>query len=307
MSADNSEFAFIEWARARAAQDERLTVPIGDDTACWDFPEPARCLITTDMLLEGTHFTIPPATPCLVGRKALAVNLSDVAAMAGRPLAAFISIAFPRHGDGLGEELYAGLQELAGEFGVVIAGGDTNAWDGPLAISLTLLGEATSRGPVTRGGAQPGDAILVTGELGGSLSGRHLEFAPRVREALRLHEAAPLHAMIDLSDGLASDLPHILDESRVGAELDADAIPVSESARMLNDGRAPLEHALSDGEDFELLFTVSPQDGDRLLDNPPLSIPLTRIGTIIAERKCELVDAAGNRSPLEPTGWQHRW
>lgn len=261
------------------------------------------------MLLEGAHFTLPPHTPQQVGRKALAVNLSDIAAMAGIPRAAFISIAFPRNrGPDVSRDLYTGLLDTAAEFGVVIAGGDTNSWDGPLVISVMLLGEATERGPVVRSGAKPGDWVFVTGELGGSLSsGKHLTFQPRLQEALRLNEAVLLHAMIDLSDGLSSDLWHILDESHVGAEIEADAVPVSEVARGLDDGRSPLEHALADGEDFELLFTVSPEDGQRLLDNLPVETPLSRIGLIVPERRCELVDSKGHRTPLEPVGWQHRW
>jgi thiamine-monophosphate kinase len=344
----NAEFAFIERSRRRVRGCERLTVPIGDDAACWEFPRPARCLVTTDMLLDGVHFRLGETPPQLVGRKALAVNLSDVAAMAGRPLAAFVSVAFPRNSDPdaagvrataalrderLADGLYDGLLQLADEFGVVVAGGDTNAWDGPLVISVTLIGEATDRGPVTRGGARPGDWIFVTGELGGSMVssqgfpeipgnwGRHLTFPPRVNEALRLHEAVALRAMIDLSDGLASDLPHILDESGVGAVLRADAIPVSDAAldacaaahpsgaaaRSAADGRSPLQHALGDGEDFELCFTVSPADGARLLADPPIAPRLSHIGTITAERQCELVDADGNRTPLPRAGWEHRW
>jgi len=314
------EFAFIDWVRARAAMTDRLSVPIGDDAACWEFPEPSRCLVTTDMLMEGTHFTFPEATPQQVGRKALAVNLSDIAAMAGRPLAAFISVAFPKtHGSqpvGLGSQpvgllttgLYEGMLPLAEEFDTVIAGGDTNAWNGPLVVSLTLLGEVVGNGPVTRSGAQPGDGIFVTGRLGGSLAdGSHFHFQPRVEEALRLNETASLHALIDLSDGLASDLLHILEESGVGAEIEADAILISDAANTLTDGQTPLQHALSDGEDFELCFTVSPSDAERLLNDPPIAVPLTRIGTIVAGRGCELVNADGSRTPLTRSGWEHVW
>jgi thiamine-monophosphate kinase len=322
VNGSQEEFAFIDRIRRRVRGSERLTVPIGDDAACWDFPQPARCLVTTDMLMDGVHFQLSETSPQLVGRKALAVNLSDVAAMVGRPLAAFVSVAFSAKCDRRWTDgLYDGLVQLADEFGTVIAGGDTNAWNGPFVISVTVIGEATAKGPVTRGGAQPGDWIFVTGELGGSLAGRHFTFQPRVNEALQLHDAVDLHAMIDLSDGLASDLPHILDESGdpgrmrrrgtiqrgVGAILEAASIPVSEAARSIADGRSPLEHALTDGEDFELCFTVSPADGERLLADPPLALRLSHIGTITAEKNCELVDADGTRSPLPRAGWQHRW
>src|SRR5262249_31388106 len=149
-----------------------------------------------------------------VGRKAMAANLSDIAAMAGRPVAAFAAVALPRTGSSqLAEDLYQGLREVADAFETPIAGGDTNSWKGPLVISVTVLGEAVGRGPVLRSGAKPGDWLLVTGPLGGSLRGKHLNFTPRVREALQLHSLVELHAMIDISDGLAADVGHICEES----------------------------------------------------------------------------------------------
>src|SRR5262249_36518240 len=156
--------------------------------------------------------------------------------------------------------------------------GDTNSWNGGLVISVTLLGEATARGPVLRRGARPGDWLLVTGPLGGSIKGKHLDFTPRVREALLLHEHADLHAMIDISDGLAADIGHICEESGCGAVLHAESIPISDAARQMNDARTPLDHALGDGEDFELAFAVSPDDGRRLIDAQPIAgIRLCRV------------------------------
>ena len=301
-----SEFALIEWIRLRAGEHPRLPLGIGDDAASLRFPEPADCLLAVDMLMEGVHFRIPPVTARDVGRKALAVNLSDVAAMAGRPLAALVSVALPRDRDReLAFELHRGLQDLADEFGVALAGGDTNAWDGPLVISVTVVGEATGSGPVKRSGARPGDWIMTTGEFGGSLAGKHVSFQPRIEEAMRLHRSVSLHAMIDVSDGLAADLHHILEESGTGAVLFEEAIPVSNVARALGDGRTPLEHALGDGEDFELLFAVSPDDGRQLLAQPPVDVPLSHVGEITAAGTFELADAAGKRKPLTPSGWQH--
>ncbi len=251
---------------------------------------------------------MPPATPRQIGHKALAVNLSDIAAMAGRPLAAVISLALPRGVPAkLAEELYAGIGELADQFNVAIAGGDTNSWQGPLVISITALGEATDRGAVTRSGARPGDAVFVTGELGGSLAGKHLDFTPRINEALKLHESVDLHAMLDVSDGLAADLQHIVEESGVGVILEESAIPISPAARTAaeKDGRSALEHALSDGEDFELLFTVPDEDAARLLANSPLEIPLSRIGTVVDGNEMQLRTAAGTVSPLPVSGWKH--
>src|SRR6185437_1027531 len=159
----------------------------------------ATLLVTTDMLLEGSCFRLAEAGPRRVGRKAMAVNLSDIAAMAGRPVAAVVSVGLPRRGGrALGEELYRGLREVADSFDTAVVGGDTNSWDGPLVISVTVLGEATGRGPVTRSGARPGDMLLVTGPLGGSILGKHLDFTPLVNEALLLHELVAIHAMIDI-------------------------------------------------------------------------------------------------------------
>ena len=300
------EFALIDWIRQRVANHERLTLGIGDDTAVLRFPEPADCLITVDMLMEGVHFTLADASPERIGRKALAVNLSDIAAMAGRPLAAVVAVALPRRGGWeLGQRLHAGLQKLADEFGVALAGGDTNTWDGPLVISVTVLGEATGRGAVRRGGAQVGDWVFVTGSLGGSLSGKHLDFTPRVAEALALQPAVTLRSMIDISDGLIADLGHILEESHVGAVLDSAAIPISPAAASLRDSRSPLDHALSDGEDFELLFTVPPSDGQRLIAAPPFATPLTRIGEIVPGSTCLLRDIAGHLASPQVSGWKH--
>ncbi|HYV38471.1 MAG TPA: thiamine-phosphate kinase, partial [Gemmataceae bacterium] len=205
-----SEFAFINWLRRRTPADPRVAIGPGDDCAAIRFPTDQPCLITTDMLLEGSCFRIAEAGPRRVGRKAMAVNLSDIAAMAGQPLAAVVSVGLPRQaGMALAQELDAGLREMADALNVAIVGGDTNSWDGPLVISVTLLGQPTGRGPVTRSGAKAGDWLLVTGPLGGSILGKHLDFTPRVREAIALHAAADLHAMIDISDGLAADLNHI--------------------------------------------------------------------------------------------------
>src|SRR5581483_9494505 len=222
------EFSYIAWLRARTPADPRVLIGPGDDAAALRFPPGAPVLVTTDMLLEGSCFRLAEAGPRRVGRKAMAVNLSDIAAMAGRPVAAVVSVGLPRPGGrAVAEELYRGLREVADAFDTAVVGGDTNSWDGPLVISVTLLGEATARGPVTRGGARPGDWLMVTGPLGGSILGKHLDFTPRVREALRLLEAADLKAMIDISDGLAADVHHLCEESRCGAVLRAEAVPIS--------------------------------------------------------------------------------
>ena len=308
MADDRGEFSHIDWVRQRVSRPPWVRLGIGDDAAVVRFSQTADCLVAVDMLMEGVHFTIPPATPREVGRKALAVNLSDMAAMAGRPVAAVVSMALPRQrAADDARELHLGMQELADEFGVPIVGGDTNSWDGPFTVSVTVLGEVTGSGPVLRGGAQPGDWILVTGQLGGSLSGKHLAFRPRIEEALRLHESVKLHAMIDVSDGLSADLHHLLEESHVGAILVESAIPISEAAIHSTDDRSPLDHALSDGEDFELLFTVNSQDAERLLDQPLTDVPFTHIGEIVEGSGCRIKRADGSLLPLQPAGWVHRF
>src|SRR5205807_6083779 len=172
-----SEFAYIDWLRRRTPPSPRVLLGPGDDAAVLAFTQETRCLVTTDMLLDGSCFRLAEAGPRLVGRKAMAVNLSDIAAMAGRPVAAVVSVGLPRQGGrAIAEELYLGLREAADAFDTAVVGGDTNSWDGPLVISVTLVGEATARGPVRRSGARAGDWLFVTGPLGGSILGRHLTF-----------------------------------------------------------------------------------------------------------------------------------
>jgi thiamine-monophosphate kinase len=307
-----TEFGLIDWIRQRAqpVRSPLTKLGIGDDCAILDVASRTDLLVTTDMLMDGRHFRLEQDGPEWVGFKALAVNLSDIAAMAGVPRAALIAIALPRAGSGeLARRIYAGLAPLAARFGVDLIGGDTNAWSGPLVISVTLIGEATARGAVRRSGAQPGDVILVTGALGGSLhAGRHLHPEPRIAEALALHEAAPLHAMIDISDGLSSDLAHILTESGgLGAVLDESAIPIhpdsSDSSR--SDGVRAIEHALCDGEDFELCVVVSPSDGARLLAEPPAGTSLFRIGHITESPGIVLRALDGSTRPIPSRGFDH--
>lgn len=305
MSGMRSEFAFIDWVRGRTPADPRVLIGPGDDTAALQLTPGAPTLVTTDMLLEGSCFRLAEAGARRVGRKAMSVNLSDIAAMAGRPVAAVVSVGLPRQGGrALAEELDAGLREVADAFATALVGGDTNSWDGPLVISVTLLGEATERGPVRRRGARPGDWLLTTGPFGGSILGHHLDFTPRVREALALHAAVDLHAMIDVSDGLAADVHHLCTESGCGAVLRAEAIPIRAAALLMNDGRSPLEHALGDGEDFELVFAVAPQDGAHLLETQPVpGVALAAIGTCVEDGLW--LEEAGQRRPLPPVGYVH--
>jgi thiamine-monophosphate kinase len=303
------EFGLIDWVRRRTATRGRTVLGIGDDCAILRPAAGSDLLVTTDMLMDGRHFHLGRDGAEAVGFKALGVNLSDIAAMAGVPVAAVVAVALPRAGTvAIAQGLHAGMQRMAERYGVDLVGGDTNAWDGPLVVSVTVLGEATGRGPVRRSGARPGDVVCVTGPLGGSLLGRHLRPEPRIAEALALHAAAPLHALIDISDGLASDLGHILEESGgLGAVLDAGAIPIHPDARTQaqHDGRAPLDHALNDGEDFELAVVLAPDDAARLLAIPPAPAVLHRVGEIIAAPGLRLHHDDGTITTIEPRGFDH--
>jgi len=301
------ESAYIRWLRDQTANGSQVLIGPGDDAAAVRWSKDAPCLVSTDMLLDGSCFRLAEAGPRLVGRKAMAVNLSDMAAMAARPVAAVASVGLPRRsGMELAKELFHGLSTMAHSFDTALVGGDTNSWEGPLVISVTILGEATERGPVRRSGARVGDWLLVTGELGGSIYGKHLNFVPRIHEALRLHELADLHALIDISDGLAADLNHICEESGCGAVLHSASIPISPAAGRTEDEASPLVHALSDGEDFELIVAVSEADGRRLIETQPVpGITLYHIGECVTSGLW--LDENGKRRPLQPLGYDHSW
>jgi len=301
------EFDLIRWIRREAPADERVVVGIGDDAAVVRNRD-ATTLITTDALVDGVHFDLATASPRDVGWKAMACSVSDIAAMGGRSSVAVVSAALPRGFEAEdARDLVRGMLACAREFGLQLVGGDVTATHGPLVLTVTMLGDTAGRPPVRRSGARPGDAVLVTGALGGSALGRHLVFRPRQAEALALNHHYQLHAMIDISDGLAIDLHHILEESAVGARLWAAEIPISDDARRAAaaSGRDPLDHALTDGEDYELLFTLDEAEAARLLAAPPFDVPLTRIGTV-EPAGAVLVLADGTERPLEPKGWEHR-
>jgi len=268
-------------------------------------------VLTVDMLTDGVDFELDKVDPRRVGRKALAVNLSDLAAMAAQPLAGVVALVLPRQGGmELAVELYEGMLPLAEEFDLAIAGGDTNSWEGRLAISVSLIGRVTGRGPLRRSGARCGDRIVVTGSFGGSILGHHLDFQPRVREALALAAEYELHAGIDTSDGLSIDLARVCRESGRGAVIRAEAVPVSAAAvrlaGQLGDGSAPLDHALADGEDFELILAVPPGEARRMTSRQPLAVPLVEIGRFVAEEGLWL-ERGGRRERLVPQGYVHQF
>ena len=307
-----NEFDLISRLTRSLPTSEAVVVGAGDDCAVLDFGLPDRLLLfKTDAVVEGIHFTAA-TEPQKIGRKALARCLSDIAAMAGTPGAALVTIALPRNFDpGFVEEVYAGMNELARRHGVAIVGGETTTNPGGMLLSVALLGFVPRGKGVLRSGAKAGDAIFVTGELGGSLSGKHLEFEPRLAEARWLAQHFQVHAMIDISDGLAGDLRHILTASRVGAELRSPSIPISREARLAakasSSAKPALLAALTDGEDFELLFTVAGRDAVPLLDawrKEFPKLPLTCIGRIKSSEGITIRDKHGVR-PLTAHGYDH--
>ncbi|MBI1849222.1 MAG: thiamine-monophosphate kinase [Planctomycetes bacterium] len=298
------EATLVAWMRRHAPKHDGVRIGIGDDAAL--VRTPPATLVTTDMLLDGVHFVWGRDRPAEIGWKAIACNLSDIAAMGGRPEYALVSVGLPSWlAKKDAEALHQGMLRAASRFGVRIVGGDTNASLGGVVVSVTVLGSPTGR-PVTRAGAHVGDAVCVTGSFGGSIRGRHLRFVPRVEEALVLARGWKVHAMMDVTDGLLLDASRLARESRVGIEIDAPRVPIARAARDLarDSGRTPLEHALSDGEDFELLFTLPKAQARRLESHPPFRTRITQIGVVV-RRGLYVRDASGNRTRVEPRGYEH--
>ena len=307
-----NEFELINRLTRSLPVNKSVVVGAGDDCAVLDLGLPDRLLLfKTDAVVEGIHFT-STAAPEKIGHKALARCLSDIAAMAGTPTAALVTLALPDNFDpNLIESIYSGMSGLARRHEVAIVGGETTANPERMLISIALIGWVPRGKGVLRSGAEVGDAIFVSGELGGSLAGRHLEFEPRLAEGRWLAQHFSIHAMIDISDGLAGDLRHILKASRVGAELLATAIPVSREARRgakaESSAKPPLLAALTDGEDFELLFTVASRDAVPLLDAWRKQFPnlaLNCVGKITASDGVTIRDKDGVR-PLTAHGYVH--
>jgi thiamine-monophosphate kinase len=287
-------------------------VGAGDDCAVLECGDPQRQLLfKTDAVVEGIHFT-RETPPEKIGRKALARCMSDIAAMAGTPSAALVTIALPKNFEAkFVEKIYAGMNALAKEHRVAIVGGETTTNPERVLISISLTGFVPRSRAVLRSGAKVGDAIFVTGELGGSLAGKHLDFEPRLAEARWLAANFQLHALMDVSDGLAGDMRHILAASRVGAELLKSAVPISRAAKAVSkrgDAAKPaFVAALTDGEDFELLFTVASKAAVPVLDAWRKKFPdvkLSCIGKIIAGEGIRLREKTGVR-PLTAHGYVH--
>lgn len=272
--ADLGEFGLIDLISRKVRPSSSVTIGIGDDAAAFQWQANSLGLATTDMLLEGIHFDLSFCDPFRLGRKALAVNLSDIAAMGGKPRSFLLSLAIPKSFslDFL-NDFSSGLLQIADEFGVTLIGGDTCASHSGLVIGITLYGEQEKQKLAQRGTARPGESIFVTGYLGDSALGlkllqegkregksieRHLDPTPRVHEGLALAKEGLTYSMIDISDGLLSDLGHITGKSSMGARLYLDKIPLSQeySEHFRSEGQERYSLALGGGEDYELLFTA---------------------------------------------------
>ena len=308
------ETEFVTWLLDRIPPDPRLEVPPGDDAAVLRPPAMRRTVVTVDMITEGVDFVLgPDCPPRAVGHKAVAVSLSDLAAMGSRPEAVFVAVCLPRDGgEAIARGLLEGVQPLTAAHGCTLAGGDTNSWAGPLVVSVTAIGSVPPGRAWRRDGAKPGDLLVVTGACGGSLLGRHLAVQPRCREALFIAERFDVHAAIDVSDGLSLDLSRMMQASGTGAVVRLADVPIHADARRMSllpgDGRTPLDHALSDGEDFELVLAMPPDAAHALVaaaGNAPLDLPITIIGEVTAEPGLVAEDSPGARRPLAPRGYVH--
>jgi thiamine-monophosphate kinase len=315
------ELAFHNWLQANSDSRCGILKGIGDDCAVIPLGHAGDrrfLLFTTDTIVGGVDFHCPALgtpnsaagrlNPRQVGRKALAVSLSDIAAMGGRPLCAVVSLALPRAASlDTVRALYRGLEQIAADFRTAVVGGDFSTSPGPTVITTSVLGSAEGAAPVSRAGARPGDVIFVTGSLGGSILHKHWAFTPRIAEGAVLRTMFRASAMMDISDGLALDLWRLTKMSGVGATIYEERIPISQHTKTLarRSGRAPLDHALHDGEDFELLFAMRPLMAEKLTRTKRLQTKVTAIGKIEAARGLRIMRRSGQVCALEPQGYEH--
>lgn len=309
------EREFVRWLQQRGGPPQwPVVVGVGDDMAVVEvggerLDAGAAVLLTSDMLLDGVHFETGVHGWEQIGRKAIACSLSDCAAMAVRPVAATVSVAWPAGSDAEGmKRLFEGMWEIAREFDCAVVGGDTTSWRSPLAIDVAMIAAPyPDQRAVRRSGARAGDTLYVTGPLGGSRLGRHLTFTPRVREARSIAASLGphLHAMMDLSDGLSIDLHRLCEASGVGAELIEGLLGrvVSDDARRAcsQDGVPALNHALNDGEDYELLLAVGEAPEPPTIED----VFLHPIGNVTAQGDLSIKQRDGSIRPVPPRGYEH--
>lgn len=295
------EFGFINVIKRLITTDNSVVRGIGDDAAVLRFNQNKYLLLTADMLIEDAHFK-RNMEPFDIGHKALACSISDIAAMGGLPKYAIISVGLPRGLDvSYAKNLYKGIIDTAKRFKINLVGGDTNRSKN-IIIDIALVGEVEKKNLVLRSKAKVNDIVFVTGYLGGSFkSGKHLKFTPRLNEARFLVNNYRINSMIDVSDGLVQDLSHILEESRAGAVIFEKAIPKNKST--------DLKEALYDGEDFELLFTVSKKEAGKLIKDvlrKKIRFPIKPIGLITNKKKgFTIVDESGRENTLKIKGFRH--
>ncbi|TWU41999.1 thiamine-phosphate kinase [Novipirellula artificiosorum] len=299
------EQSFLAYLRGRCRSLPQVAVGIGDDAAVIT-PDSGALIACTDQIIDGVDFVSAEHALADAGYKAMAINLSDIAAMGAVARSALVTLALPKQkATQIAGQVYEGILEAAEEFQVAIAGGDLSTYDGPLSITITLLGHVPVGSAWLRSGAKEQDAVLVTGNVGGSILGRHLRPVPRVALAAELRELVEVHAAIDISDGLSLDLDRLCAASGVGIEFDTASIPIHDDAILLAEqtGRSPFEHAWSDGEDFELILTMSQADADLALQSS-CGYELTQIGKTIG--RTGLWKREGTKLVrLSPQGYMH--
>lgn len=290
------EFGLIERFKRAIKTDSSVIKGPGDDCAVLKFDRFRYQLFTCDMLVEDVDFTLSH-NPYLIGRKAIAVSVSDIASCGGLPHHCLVSLALPRNTTiDFVDKLFKGMLSIAKKYNINIVGGDISR-SRKITIDVSMLGIVQKRHLTLRSAAKIGDIIFVTGELGGSIRGKHLRFTPRLKEARFLVRNFKINAMLDISDGLSSDLGHILEESKNGAIIYEDLIPLSKQAASLKD-------ALYIGEDFELLFTLSRKEAKRLLKRG--SRVFTSIGEITDKKYgLRLVGKNGRERVIKPAGFRH--
>lgn len=274
------EQSFLAWLKGRVRALPAVAVGIGDDAAILDVSAGQQIVATTDAIIDQVDFVVAEHALSAIGYKAMAINLSDIAAMGGTATSALVTLALPSlRATETAAGVYEGILAAAQQYGISIAGGDLSVYDGPLSITITMLGTVPTGRAWLRSGAREGDALILTGPVGGSLLGRHLRPTPRLDLVPKLRDVVDVHAAIDISDGFSLDLDRLCAASGVGAEIDTAQLPIHRDAvaRAEQTGRKPLEHALGDGEDFELILAMAPDDWRRLESQRP-DLGLVQVG-----------------------------